>query len=142
MANGEWRVVQKRVASSEWRVEVHYSLLATRYSLLATRRRQVRQALRRAGQEGADNRPVAPFVNLPPEVLPDFRRLHEIETALAAGHLPPPLDAVAENRAAPRAVPARLPEAHPRTDRTGITGGMAGSESTTRYPFLEAGRHK
>ena len=82
------------------------------------------------------------IVNLPPEVWPDFRRLRGIETALAAGHLPPPLDAVAENRAAPRAVPARLPEAHPRTDRTGITGGMAGSESTTRYPFPEAGRHK
>jgi hypothetical protein len=54
----------------------------------------------------------------------------------------PPPDAAAENRATPRAVPARLPEAHPWTDRTGITGGMAGSESTTRHPFPEAGRHK
>jgi len=76
-------------------------------------RRQMRQALRRAGQEGAGNRPVAPFVNLPPEVWPDFRRLREIETTLAAGHLPPSPDAGMENRSAPRAVPARLPEAHP-----------------------------
>ena len=78
----------------------------------------MRQALRRAGQEGAGNRPVAPFVNLPPEVLPDFRRLREIESALAAGQMPPRPDAAAENRATPRAVPARLPEAHPRTELT------------------------
>jgi len=113
----------------------------TRHSLLATHRRQMRQVLRRAGQEGTDAGTVAPFLNLPHDVLPDFRRLREIETALAAGQMPPP-DAAAENRATPRAVPARLPEAHPWTDRTGITGGMAGSESTTRYPFPEAGRHK
>ena len=91
-------------------MEVHYPLPATHYSLpsihdlllaarqygqfpelplrLATGRRQVRQFLRRAGQEGAGNRPVAPFVNLSPEVLPDFRRLHEIETVLAAGQMP------------------------------------------------------
>ena len=113
----------------------------TRHSLLATHCRQMRQVLRRAGQEGTDAGTVAPFLNLPHDVLPDFRRLHEIETALAAGQTPPP-DAAAENRATPRAVPARLPEAHPRTDRTGITGGITGSESTTRHPFPEAGRHK
>jgi hypothetical protein len=109
-------------------------------------RRQVRQALRRAGQEGAGNRLVAPFVNLPPEVLPDFRRLHEIETALAAGHLPPSPDAGMENRPAPHAVPARLPEAHPRTGPPGITdrtaGRTAGSEPPARRPFPEAGRHE
>jgi len=54
----------------------------------------------------------------------------------------PTADAGTGNRPIPRIVPARLPEAHPRTDRTGITGGMAGSESTTRHPFPEAGRHK
>jgi len=109
-------------------------------------RRQVRQALRRAGQEGADNRPVAPFVNLPPEVWPDSRRLREIETALAAGHLPPSPDAAAENRATPRAVLARLPETHPRTGPPGITdrtaGRTAGSEPPARHPFPEVIRHE
>ena len=102
--------------------------------------------MRRAGQEGTDAGTVAPFVNLPPKVLPDFRRLHKIETALAAGHLPPSPDAAAENRATPRAVPARLPEAHPRTDPPGITdrttGGTAGSEPPTRHPFPEAVRYE
>jgi len=110
-------------------------------------RRQVRQVLRRAGQEGAGNRPVAPFVNLPPEVLPDFRRLHEIETALAAGQMPPPPpDAGAGNRPISRTVPARLPEAHPRTGPPSITdrtaGRTAGSESTTRHPFPKVIRHE
>jgi len=36
-ASGEWRVVRKRVANGEWRVEDHHSLLATRCSLLTTR---------------------------------------------------------------------------------------------------------
>jgi hypothetical protein len=107
-------------------------------------RRQVRQVLRRAGQDIGDGT-VAPFVNLPPEVLPDFRRLHEIETALAAGQMPPP-DAAAENRATPRAVPARLPEAHPRTGSPGITdrttGRTAGSEPPARPPFPEVIRHE
>jgi len=153
-ANGEWRVVQKRVVSSEWRVEVHYPLLAARQYgqfpelplRLAITRRQVRQVLRRAGQEGADNRPVAPFVNLPPDVLPDFRRLHEIETALAAGHLPPSLDAGAGNRPIPRTVPARLPEAQPRMGPPGITdrtaGRTAGSSPKARHPFPEVIRHE
>jgi hypothetical protein len=104
-------------------------------------RRQMRQVLRRAGQEGAGNRPVAPFVNLPPEVWPDFRRLREIETALAAGHLPPSPDAGAGNRPIPRTVPARLPESHPRTGPPGITdrttGRTAGSEPPARHPFPE-----
>jgi hypothetical protein len=107
-------------------------------------RRQVRQVLRRAGQDIGDGT-VAPFVNLPPEVLPDFRRLREIETALAAGQMPPP-DAAAENRATPRAVPARLPEAHPRTGSPGITdrttGRTAGSEPPARPPFPEVIRHE
>jgi hypothetical protein len=107
-------------------------------------RRQVRQVLRRAGQEVTGT--VAPFVNLPPEVLPDFRRLHEIETALAAGQMPPPPDAGAGNRPIPRTVPARLPEAHPRTGPPGITGQTtgrtAGSEPPARHPFPEAGRHE
>ena len=145
-ASGEWRVVRKRVANGEWRVEDHHSLLATRCSLLATGRRQVRQVLRRAGQEGTDAGTVAPFVNLPPDVLPDFRRLHEIETALAAGHLPPSPDAAAGNRPIPRTVPARLPEAHPRRGPPGITnrttGRTAGSEPPARHPFPEAGRHE
>ena len=103
----------------------------------------MRQALRRAGQEGADNRPVAPFVNLPPEVLPDFRRLREIETALAAGQMPPPPpDAGIENQPMSRAGLARLPEAHPRTGPPGITDRTAGSESTTRHPFPEVIRHE
>jgi len=105
----------------------------------------MRQVLRRAGQEGTDGGTVAPFVNLPPEVLPNFRRLREIETALAARQMPPP-DAAAENRSAPRAVPARLPEAHPRTDPPGITdrttGRTAGSEPPTRHPFPEAVRYE
>jgi hypothetical protein len=104
-------------------------------------RRQVRQALRRAGQDIGDGT-VAPFVNLPPEVWPDFRRLHEIETALAAGQMPPPPpDAGAGNRPISRTVPARLPEAHLRTGPPGITGRTAGSESTTRHPFHETVRH-
>ena len=127
------------MVNGEWRVEDHHSLLATH-------RRQVRQALRRAGQEGTDAGTVAPFVNLPPEVLPDFRRLREIETALAAGHLPPSPDDAAENRATPRAVLARLPEAHPRTDPPGITdrtaGRTAGSDPQARYPFPEVIRHE
>jgi hypothetical protein len=105
-------------------------------------RRQVRQVLRRAGQD-TDTGTVAPFVNLPPDVLPDFRRLHEIETALAAGQLPlPSPDTGTGNRLAPCAVPARLPEAHPRTGPPGITGRTAGSESTTRHPSPETVRHE
>jgi len=141
-ANGEWRTASGSEASGEQRVASRELPLVTHHSPLAITRRQMRQVLRRAGQEGTDAGMVAPFVNLPPEVWPDFRRLRGIETALAAGHLPPSPDAVAENRAAPRVAPARLPEAHPRTDRTGITSRMAGSESTTRHPFPEAGRHK
>jgi len=140
-----WLVGVMEEASGEWRVASGSSLLATRYSLLATRRRQVRQVLRRAEQEGTDAGTVAPFVNLPPEVLPDFRRLREIETALAAGQMPPP-DAAAENRATPRAVPARLPEAHPRRGPPGITdrtaGRTAGSEPPARHPFPEVIRHE
>jgi len=135
------------------------SLLATRCSPLAARqygqfqelplllaitRRQVRQALRRAGQEVTGT--VAPFVNIPREVRPDFRRLREIETALAAGHLPPSPDAAAENRATPRAVPARLPESHPRTGPAGITdrttGRTAGSEPPARPPSPKKVRHE
>jgi len=101
----------------------------------------MRQVLRRAGQDIGDGT-VAPFVNLPPDVLPDFRRLHEIETALAAGHLPPSPDAGMENRPAPRTVPARLPEAHPRTDPPSITGRTAGSEPPARHPFPEVIRHE
>ena len=140
------------MASGEWKITTHYSLLAarcslltTRYSLLAITRRQMRQALRRAGREDTDAGTVAPFVNLPPEVLPDFRRLREIETALAAGQLPPP-DAGAGNRPSPRTVPARLPEAHPRTDPPGITnrttGRIAGSDPQARHPFPEVIRHE
>jgi len=151
--SGEWRVASGKEANGEWRVEDHHSLLATRcsllttrYSLLAITRRQMRQVLRRAGQEGAGNRPVALFVNLPPEVLPDFRRLRKIETALAAGQMPPRADAAAKNRATPRAVLARLPEAHPRTGPPGITdrttGRTAGSEPPARYPFPEVIRHE
>jgi hypothetical protein len=147
-ASGEWRVVQNPLFA------IPYSPLTTRQYgqfpelplRLAITRRQVRQVLRRAGQEGAGNRPVVPFVNLPPEVWPDFRRLHEIETALAAGQMPPPPDAAAENRTTPRAVPARLPEAHPRTGPPGITdrtaGRTAGSEPPVRHLFPEAGRHE
>jgi hypothetical protein len=132
--------------SSERRVVSSDLPLATRHSLLATHRRQMRQVLRRAGQEDTDAGTVAPFVNLPPEVLPDFRRLCEIETALAAGHLPPSPDAAAENRATPRAVPARLPESHPQTGPPGITdrttGRTAGSEPPARPPSLETVRHE
>jgi len=140
-----WLVEVMEGASGEWRVASGSSLLATRYSLLAITRRQVRQALRRAGQEGMGVGTVAPLVNLPPEVLPDFRRLHEIETALAAGQMPPP-DAGAGNRPIPRTVPARLPEAHPRRGPTGITdrttGRTAGSEPPARHPFPEAVRYE
>ena len=132
-------------ASGEGRGVSGSSLLATRHSLLAITRRQMRQALRRAGQDTGAG-PIAPFVNLPPEVWPDFRRLREIETALAAGQMPPPPDAAAENRSAPRAVPARLPKAHPRTGPTAITdrttGRTAGSEPSTRHPFPEAVRYE
>ena len=104
----------------------------------------MRQVLRRAGQEVTGT--VAPFVNLPHDVLPDFRRLHEIETALAAEQMPPPPDAAAENRATPRAGPARLPESHPRTGPPGITdrttGRTAGSEPPARHPFPEVVRHE
>jgi len=145
-ASGEWRIASGSEANGEWRVASGSSLLATRYSRLATRRRQVRQVLRRAGQEGAGNRPVAPFVNLPPEVRPDFRRLREIETALAAGHLLPSPDAGMEPQSASRAVPSRLPEAHPRTDPPSITdrttGRTAGSEPPARHPFPEVIRHE
>jgi len=102
----------------------------------------VRQVLRRAGQEGTDAGTVAPFVNPPPDVLPDFRRLHEIENALAAGHLPPSPDAAAENRSAPRAVPARLPETQPQMNPPGNTDRAAGAEPAVRHPFPEAIRHE
>jgi hypothetical protein len=142
--NGEWRMVQNPLFA------IPYSLFPTRQYgqfpelplRLAITRRQMRQALRRAGQEGAGNRPIAPFVNLPPEVLPDFRRLHEIETALAAGHLPPSPDAAAENRAAPRVVPARLPETQPQMNPPGITDRAAGAGPTVRHPFQETIRHE
>jgi hypothetical protein len=148
MANGEWRMVQNPLFA------IPYSLFPIRQYgqfpelplRLAITRRQMRQVLRRAGQEDTNAGTVVPFVNLPPEALPDFRRLHEIETALAAGHLPPSPDAAAENRSAPRAVAARLPEAHPRTGPPGITGQTTGrtasSESTTRHPFPEPVRHE
>ena len=145
MASSEQRVASGSEASGEWRVASGSSRLATRYSRLAITRRQMRQVLRRAGQEGTGAGTVAPFVNLPPEVLPDFRRLHEIETALAAGQMPSP-DAGAGNRAIPRTVPARLPESHPRrgppgiTDRT--TGRTAGSDPQARHPFPEVIRHE
>jgi len=107
--------------------------------------RQMRQVLRRAGQEGTDTGTVAPFVNLPPEVWPDFRRLHEIETALAAGQMPPP-DAGAGNRPIPRTVPARLPETQPRMNPPGITdrttGRTAGPEPPARPPSPETVRHE
>ena len=146
IASSGQRVASNSEASGEQRVASRELPLATHHSPLAITRRQMRQVLRRAGQEGAGNRPVAPFVNLPPEVLPDFRRLHEIETALAAGQMPPPPDAGAGNRAIPRAVPARLPESHPRTGPPGITdrttGRTAGSEPPARHPFPEVIRHE
>jgi hypothetical protein len=112
---------------------------------LSSIRWQVRQVLRRAGQDTGAG-PVAPFVNLPPEVWPDFRRLREIETALAVGQMPPSPDAAAENRATPRAGPARLPETHPRTGPPGITdrtaGRTAGSDPKARHPFPEVIRHE
>ena len=106
----------------------------------------MRQVLRRAGQD-TDAGTVAPFVNLPPEVLPDFRRLREIETALAAGQMPPPATAAGTgNRPAPCTVPARLPETQPRTDPPGITdrttGRTAGSDPQARHPFPEVIRHE
>jgi hypothetical protein len=139
-ASGEWRMVQNPLFA------IPYSLFPTRQYgqfpelplRLAITRRQMRQVLRRAGQEGTDAGTVAPFVNLPPEVLPDFRRVREIETALAAGHLPPSPDAAAENRATPRAIPTRLPEAHPRMNPTSRTGRTAGAEPPVRHPFPEA----
>jgi len=144
--NGEWRMASGSEASGEQRVASSELPLATHQSPLAIIRRQVRQVMRRAGQEGTDAGTVAPFVNLPPDVLPDFRRLREIETALAAGQMPPPPDAAAENRVTPRAVPARLPEAHPRTDPPGITdrttGRTAGSDPQARHPFPEVIRHE
>jgi hypothetical protein len=145
--NDEWRMVQNPLFA------IPYSLFPTRQYgqfpelplRLAITRRQMRQVLRRAGQDIGDGT-VAPFVNLPPEVLPDFRRLCEIETALAAGHLPPSPDAAAENRATPHAFPARLPESHPRTGPPGITdrtaGRTAGSEPPARHPFPEVIRHE
>jgi len=146
IASSGQRVASNSEASGEQRVASRELPLATHHSPLAITRRQVRQVLRRAGQEDTDAGTVTPFVNLPPEVLPDFRRLHEIETALAAGQMPPPPDAAAENRATPRAVPARLPEAHPRTGPPGITdrttGRTADSDPKARHPFPEVIRHE
>jgi hypothetical protein len=136
MESSEWRV-----ASSEQRVASRELPLATRHSPLAITRRQMRQALRRAGQEGAAGT-VVPFVNLPREVQPDFRRLHEIETALAAGHLPPSPDTGAGNRPIPRTVPARLPETQPRMDPTSHTDRAAGADPLVRHPFPETIRHE
>jgi len=137
-----WLVGVMEEASGEWRVASGRSPLTTRHSRLAITRRQMRQVLRRLGQKGTDAGTVAPFVNLPPEVLPDFRRLREIETSLAAGQMPPPPpDAAAENRSAPRAVPARLPEAQPRIDPTNRTGRATSSEFTTP-PSLETIHHE
>jgi len=104
-------------------------------------RRQMRQALRRAGQD-TNAGTVAPFVNLHPDVLPDFRRLHEIETAFAAGQIPPPPDAGAGNRHIPRPVPSRLPETQPRMNPPGGTGLAAAAKSTTRHPSPEKVRHE
>ena len=134
-------------ASGEWRVASGSSRLATRCSRLAITRRQMRQVLRRAGQN-TNTGTVAPFVNLPPDVLPDFRRLREIETALAAGQMPPPPDAGKgkRKRMGHLATLARLPEAHPRTDPPGITdrttGRTAGSDPQARHPFPEVIRHE
>jgi len=142
-ASGEWRMASDSEASSEQRIASRELPLTTCHSPLAITHRQVRQALRRAGQEGTGVGTVAPFVNLPPEVLPDFRRLHEIETALAAGQMPPPLpDAGAGNRPIPRTVPARLPEAHPQTGPPGNTDRAAGAEPQVRHPFPEVIRHE
>jgi len=150
-ASGEWegrpagRPYEQRVASSDQPLATRHSPLAnsaTHHSPLAITRRQMRQVLRRAGQEGTDAGTVAPFVNFPPEVWPDFRRLRKIETALAAGHLPPSPDAAGENRATPRAVPARLPETQPRMDPTSHTSRAAAAKSTTRPPPPEKVRHE
>jgi len=145
LAIHDWLAGVMEGTSSEQRVASSELPLATRHSPLAIIRRQIRQAMRWAGQEGTDAGMVVPFVNLPPEVWPDFRRLHEIETALAAGQMPPP-DAGMENRPAPRTVLARLPEAHPQTDPPGITdrttGRIAGSDPQTRHPFPEVIRHE
>jgi len=148
MAIHGWLVGVMKGASGEWRVASGSSLPATHCSLLAITRRQMRQVLRRAGQEGTDAGTVAPFVNLPPEVLPDFRRLREIETALAAGQMPPPPDAGKgkRKRMGHLATLARLPEAHPRTGPPGITdrtaGRTAGSDPQARHPFPEVIRHE
>jgi hypothetical protein len=131
----DWRRLAAQLAIHGWLVDM----------ASGGQSRQVRQVLRRAGQEGTDAGTVTPFVNLPPEVWPDFRRLREIETALAAGQMPPP-DAGIENQPMSRAGLARLPEAHPRTGPPGITGRTtgrtAGSEPPARHPFPEAGRHE
>jgi len=115
---GSGPCVAAQMAIQDWLVEVAGD----------GQRRRMRQVLRRAGQEVTGT--VVPFVNLPHNVLPDFRRLDEIETALAAGQMPPPPDSGMESQPAPHAVPARLPEAHPRTGPPGITGRTGGSEST------------
>jgi hypothetical protein len=82
-------------------------------------------------------------VNLPHEVLPDFRRLHEIETALAAGQMPPPPpDAGTENQPMSRVVPARLPETQPQMNPPGNTDRAAGAEPPVRHPFPETIRHE
>jgi len=150
-ANGEWegrpagRPYEQRVASSDLPLAARqYGQFPELPLRLAITRRQMRQALRRAGQEGAGNRPVAPFVNLPPEVWPDFRRLREIETALAAGQMPPPPDAGKgkRKRMGHLATLARLPEAQPRIDPTNRTGRATSSEFTTRPSSLETIRHE
>jgi len=142
LAIHDWLVGVMEGASSEQRVAGSELPLATRHSPLAIIRRQIRQAMRWAGQEGTGAGTVAPFVNLPPEVLPDFRRLREIETALAAGCLPPSPDAGMENRPAPRTVPAQLPEAHPQMNPPGNTNRAAGAEPPVRHPFPEVIRHE
>jgi len=77
-------------------------------------------------------------------VLPDFRRLREVETALAAGQMPPPPDAGKgkRKRMGYLATLARLPETHPRTGPPGITGRTAGSDPQARHPFPEAVRYE
>jgi len=141
IASSGQRVASNSEASGEQRVASRELPLATHHSPLAITHRQMRQVLRRAGQDIGDGT-VAPFVNLPPEMLPDFRRLREIETALAAGQMPPPPDAAAENRATPRVVPARLPEAHPQTQLTSVIPQRDGSEIATPHPFPEVIRHE
>jgi len=123
------------------RLAAYLAIHITRHSPLAITRRQMRQVLRRAGQDIGDGT-VAPFVNLPSEVLPDFRRLHEIETALAAGQMPPPPNAGMENQLAPRTVPARLPETQPRMDPTSHTSRAGAAKSTPRHPSPEKVRHE